>query len=129
MWMRPLFMLANLPSWPAATFITSHVNRSVKKLEFVATMRFGYGILLMPLTWLIWAGLAALAAPDGWGWLSAAVMWIWGQGGSRLHAWAQSKLHDLRDRRDGEAFWTGKTFEPVKAAWQHYLRLLQDGQV
>ena len=58
-WMRPLFLLANLPSWPATAFITSHVNRSVKKLEFVATMRFGYGILLIPLTWLIWSGFAA----------------------------------------------------------------------
>jgi len=127
-WVRPLFMFANLPSWPATTFITSHVNRSVKKLEFVATMRFGYGILLIPLTWLIWSGLAAMAAPEGWGWLAAAAMWVWGQGGSQLHTWAQTKLHDLHDRRDGEAFWNGKKFATVKKAWQHYLDVLQVGQ-
>ena len=123
-WMRPLFMLANLPSWPTATLISAHVQRSVKKLEFVATMRFGYGILLMPLTWLIWSGLAALAAPEGWGWLSASAMWVWGQGGSRMHAWAQSKLHNLRDRRDGEDFWKDQHGIHVRKAWQQYLDVL-----
>ena len=123
-WMRPLFMLANLPSWPTAMLISAHVQRSVKKLEFVATMRFGYGILLMPLTWLIWSGLAALAAPEGWGWLSASAMWVWGQGGSRMHAWAQSKLHNLRDRRDGEDFWKDQHGIHVRKAWQQYLDVL-----
>lgn len=123
-WMRPLVMLANLPSWPTATLISAHVQRSVKKLEFVATMRFGYGILLMPLTWLIWSGLAALAAPEGWGWLAASAMWIWGQGGSRMHAWAQSKLHNLQDRRDGENFWKDQHVVHVRKAWQHYLDVL-----
>lgn len=123
-WMRPLVMLANLPSWPTATLISAHVQRSVKKLEFVATMRFGYGILLMPLTWLIWSGLAALAAPEGWGWLAASAMWIWGQGGSRMHAWAQSKLHNLQDRRDGENFWKDQHGIHVRKAWQHYLDVL-----
>ena len=123
-WIRPLLFLANLPSWPATRFITSFVDRSVKKLEFVATMRFGYGILLLPLTWLIWASLAALAAPQGWGWLAAAAMWLWGQGGSRLHTWAQSKLHDLQDRHDGEVFWNSQDLAPVRQAWGHYLRAL-----
>lgn len=123
-WMRPLFMLANLPSWPTAMLISAHVQQSVKKLEFVATMRFGYGILLMPLTWLIWSGLAALAAPEGWGWLSASAMWVWGQGGSRMHAWAQSKLHNLRDRRDGEDFWKDQHGIHVRKAWQQYLDVL-----
>ena len=123
-WMRPLFMLANLPSWPTAMLISVHVQRSVKKPEFVATMRFGYGILLMPLTWLIWSGLAALAAPEGWGWLAASAMWVWGQGGSRMHAWAQSKLHNLQDRRDGEDFWKDQHGIHVRKAWQQYLDVL-----
>ena len=123
-WMRPLVMLANLPSWPTAMLISVHVQRSVKKLEFVATMRFGYGILLMPLTWLIWSGLAALAAPEGWGWLAASAMWVWGQGGSRMHAWAQSKLHNLQDRRDGEDFWKDQHGIHVRKAWQQYLDVL-----
>lgn len=128
-WMRPLVMLANLPSWPTATLISAHVQRSVKKPEFVATMRFGYGILLMPLTWLIWSGLAALAAPEGWGWLAASAMWVWGQGGSRMHAWAQSKLHNLQDRRDGEDFWKDQHGIHVRKAWQHYLDVLGVRQV
>ena len=69
-----------------------------------------------------------MAAPEGWGWLAAAAMWVWGQGGSQLHTWAQTKLHDLHDRRDGEAFWNGKKFAPVKKAWQRYLDVLQVGQ-
>ena len=131
MWMRPpLFMLANLPSWPAATFITSHVNRSVKKLEFVATMRFGYGILLMPLTWLIWAGLAALVAPDGWGWLAAAAMWVVGARRFSVAHLGPNQTSRPADRRDGEVFWNREEICSCQGkAWQHYLlRLLQDGQ-
>ena len=124
-WMWPLFALANLPSWLTSHFLVRYVNKTVKKLEFVATMRFGYGILIFPLTWLIWAALAGGLAPDGWGWIAASGMWVWGQCGSRIHTWAQSKLHDLQDRRDGQHFWHDKDHEELRTAWQDYLNAVK----
>ena len=48
LWIRPLTVLANLPTWPAQTLVKRLVQRTVKKAEFVPTMRLGYGILALP---------------------------------------------------------------------------------
>jgi len=126
--LAPLTWVANLPSWPMQLFIERFVSKTVRKAEFVSTMRLGYGILLFPLTWLLWSGIAAATAPAGLGWAAAGLMWVWGQGGSRIYAWSQSEGHARRDQTDGEQFWSDAGLNEVRKAWEKYLTLLDLGE-
>ena len=123
----PLTWVANLPSLPTQLFIDRFVSKTVKKVEFVSTMRLGFGILLFPLTWLVWSAVAGLLAPDGLGWAAAGLVWVWGQGGSRTYAWSQSEAHARRDQTEGARFWGDAHFSDVREAWKGYLALLDLG--
>ena len=119
--LTPLAWLANVPTWPTELFIRRFVAKTVRKAEFVSTMRVGYGILLFPLTWVLTSLLAGLLAPDGSGWLAAAAMWVWGQGGSRIFAWSQSEQHARTDAVEGHSFWHDAQRAEERAAWERYL--------
>ena len=125
-WIRPLTWLANLPSLPMETFVRRFVDKTIRKAEFIPTMRLGYGIILFPLNWIVLATLAGWLAPEGWGWMAAGAMWVWGEGGSRWHAWAESHMHDRRDAIDGHTFWHGSSHEAVRKAWAHYLEVVNN---
>jgi 1-acyl-sn-glycerol-3-phosphate acyltransferase len=119
--LTPLAWLANVPTWPTELLIRRFVAKTVRKAEFVSTMRIGYGILLFPLTWFLTSLLAGGLAPDGSGWLAAGAMWVWGQGGSRFYAWAQSEKHGRADAKEGESFWHDNGRVNQRKAWQRYL--------
>lgn len=125
-WLQPLAMLANLPSYPAQMFVTRYVNKTIKKVEFVPTMRLGFGILLFPLSWLLWSVLAGLLAPGGWGWLTAGAVWLWGQAGSRLFAWTTSQIHDRHDALEGQSFWHDPKRSKLRDTWTAYLSLVNN---
>lgn len=116
-----LGMLANVPSWPTEQLIRRHVAKTVRKPEFVSTMRVGFGILLLPVTWLSVSALAASLAPDGQGWLWAGVAWVWGQAGSRFHAWTESEKHTRVDALEGRSFWKDSNRKEEREAWKRYL--------
>ena len=52
-WLHPLDMLANLPTYPAQWFVKRLVQRTIKKAEFVPTVRLGLGIVLFPVWWFL----------------------------------------------------------------------------
>lgn len=108
------------------TFVRRFVDKTIRKAEFIPTMRLGYGIILFPLNWIVLATLAGWLSPEGWGWMAAGAMWVWGEGGSRWHAWAESHMHDRRDAIDGHAFWHGSSHEAVRKAWAHYLEVVNN---
>ena len=124
--LRVLGWLANAPSYPLQWLIQWWVGRTVKKAEFVSTMRLGYGMLLFPLYWMLLALLAGSLAPVGFGWPMAAVIWVWGHGGSHVYAWSTSLVHMVRDRNDGLAFWNASQFEETRKAWTKYVQLLRE---
>ena len=119
--LTPLAWLANVPTWPTELVIRRFVAKTVRKAEFVSTMRIGYGILLFPLTWLLASLLAGLLAPEGSGWLAAGAMWVWGQGGSRFYAWSQSEQHARTDAAEGHSFWHDASRDNERKAWLEYL--------
>ena len=117
-WLRPLAWLANLPSMPGTALIRWWVGRTVKKQEFVSTMSVGYGMFLIPLTWMLWACIGAAMAPQGMGWVTAALLWAWGQAGSKFHDWVVAERHHHQDAVDGKAFWTQPQHRGAREAWQ-----------
>jgi len=123
--LRPLGWVANLPSWPASMLIRWWVARTVRKEEFVSTMSLGYGMLLVPLTWMLWGGIAAAFASPGW--IVFAAMWSWGQVGSKFHDWVVGQNHHHRDAVDGREFWTGSQPAQVtlRNAWLGYWQALK----
>jgi hypothetical protein len=126
LWIRPLTVLANLPTWPAQTLVKRLVQRTVKKAEFVPTMRLGYGILALPCSWLMFSAVAGLMAPTGCGWACAGAMWLWGQAGSRLHDWSATQLHDHRDAVEGHSFWHEHSHAKLREAWMEYLKAVNN---
>lgn len=126
LWIRPLTVLANLPTWPAQTLVKRLVQRTVKKTEFVPTMRLGYGILALPCSWLMFSAVAGLMAPTGCGWACAGAMWLWGQAGSRLHDWSVTQLHDHRDAVEGHSFWHEPSHAKLREAWTEYLKAVNN---
>lgn len=119
-------MLANLPTYPAQWFVTRYVDKAVKNVEFVPTMRLGMGIVLFPLWWFLLSIVAGLIAPAGWGWLTAGVVWFWGQAGSRFLAWSITQKHDRADALDGKVFWHDSRLAKVRDAWTAYLKAVNN---
>lgn len=125
-WLHPLAMLANLPTYPAQWFVTRYVDKTIKNREFVPTVRLGLGIVLFPLWWFLLSIVAGLIAPAGWGWLTAGLVWFWGQAGSRLLAWSTTQRHDRADASDGRAFWHDAGLTKVRDAWKAYLEAVNN---
>ena len=101
-WVRvldPFARLAQLPTWPIAALIRQRVKKKVRKLEFVSTMRMGFAMVLFPPVWLIESAVAGALAPEGWGVVAAAGMWVWGNVGSRLFGRFNDAMHTLARRR------------------------------
>lgn len=124
--LSPLAWVAHAPTLPTEFFIRRHVAKTVKKPEFVSTMRLGIGILLFPLTWLLESILAGAVSPTGTGWFAAGAMWVWGQGGSRFAAWVESERHIQRDAAEGESFWHAPERSEEREAWTNYLSAIRD---
>ena len=128
-WVRllePFARLAQLPTWPIAALIRQRVKKKVRKLEFVSTMRMGFAMVLFPIVWLIQSAVAgALLAPEGWGVVAAAGMWVWGNVGSRLFGRHKDAMHTLQDAEDGQAFWHDPKHSEVRDAWKNYLDALK----
>lgn len=125
-WLHPLAMLANLPSYPAQWFVIRFVEKTIKNRDFVPTMRLGISILLFPLWWFLLSIVAGLIAPAGWGWLTAGLVWFWGQAGSRFFAWSTTQQHDRADASDGHTFWHDSQLAKVRDAWQAYLEAVNN---
>ena len=125
-WLHPLAMLANLPTYPAQWFVTRYVDKTIKNREFVPTVRLGLGIVLFPLWWFLLSIVAGLIAPAGWGWLTAGLVWFWGQAGSRFLAWSTTQQHDRADASDGRAFWHDAGLTKVRDAWKAYLEAVNN---
>ncbi len=125
-WLHPLALLANLPTYPVQWFVTRYVDKRIKNREFVPTMRLGLGIVLFPLWWFLLSIVAGLIAPAGWGWLTAGLVWFWGQAGSRLLAWSTTQRHDRADASDGRAFWHDAGLTKVRDAWKAYLEAVNN---
>ena len=125
-WLHPLAMLANLPTYPVQWFVTRYVNKTIKNREFVPTVRLGLGIVLFPVWWFLLSIVAGLIAPAGWGWLTAGLVWFWGQAGSRLLAWSTTQQHDRVDTSDGRAFWHDAGLAKVRDAWKAYLEAVNN---
>ncbi|MEE2837668.1 MAG: 1-acyl-sn-glycerol-3-phosphate acyltransferase [Bacteroidota bacterium] len=127
-WVRlldPFARLAQLPTWPIAALIRQRVKKKVRKLEFVSTMRMGFAMVLFPTVWLIESAVAGALAPEGWGVVAAAGMWVWGNVGSRLFGRFNDAMHTLRDAEDGRAFWHDPQHSDVREAWKNYLEALK----
>ena len=114
-------MLANLPSYPAQMLVNYCVKKTTKNAEFVPTMRLGFGVVIFPLSWLVFSLLAGLFAPLGSGWLTAGFVWLWGVAGSRFFAWSTTQEHDLRDASDGRSLWHDDSNGALRQAWTVYL--------
>ncbi|MAA97026.1 MAG: hypothetical protein CMN86_01915 [Stappia sp.] len=125
-WLHPLAMLANLPTYPAQWFVTRYVDKTIKNREFVPTVRLGLGIVLFPVWWFLLSIVAGLIAPAEWGWLTAGLVWFWGQAGSRLLAWSTTQQHDRADTSDGRAFWHDAGLAKVRDAWKAYLEAVNN---
>ena len=123
--MNPLARLAQLPTWPIAALIRRWVKKKVRKLEFVSTMRMGFAMVLFPTVWLVESAVAGALAPEGWGVVAAAGMWVWGNVGSRLFGRFNDAMHTLRDAEDGRAFWHDPQHSDVREAWKNYLEALK----
>ena len=127
-WVRlldPFARLAQLPTWPIAALIRQRVKKKVRKLEFVSTMRMGFAMVLFPIVWLIQSAVAGALAPEGWGVVAAAGMWVWGNVGSRLFGRHKDAMHTLQDAEDGQAFWHDPKHSEVRDAWKNYLDALK----
>ena len=127
-WVRlldPFARLAQLPTWPIAALIRQRVKKKVRKLEFVSTMRMGFAMVLFPLVWLIESTVAGALAPEGWGVVAAAGMWVWGNVGSRLFGRHKDAMHTLQDAEDGQAFWHDPKHSELRDAWKNYLDALK----
>ena len=127
-WVRlldPLARLAQLPTWPIAALIRQRVKKKVRKLEFVSTMRMGFAMVLFPIVWLIQSAVAGALAPEGWGVVAAAGMWVWGNVGSRLFGRHKDAMHTLQDAEDGQALWHDPKHSEVRDAWKNYLDALK----
>lgn len=125
-WLHPIAMLANLPTYPAQWFVTRYVDKTIKNREFVPTMRLGLGIVLFPVWWFLLSIVAGLIAPTGWGWLTAGLLWFWGQAGSRFFAWSTTQKHDRADALDGQAFWHDSGMAKIRDAWKAYLKAVNN---
>jgi hypothetical protein len=121
----PLACLAHAITWPALAMVKWWVHRSVRKPEFVSTMRLGYGIVLLPVWWLFMCAAAAAMAPEGLGWLAAGATWFWGQAGSRFYGWHVSAMFQEKDAKGGQIFWNDDAFAEVRSKWTAYLEVLQ----
>ncbi len=121
----PLAILAHASTWPAMALVKWWVKRSVRKPEFVSTMRLGYGIVMLPLWWVFTCALAAALAPEGLGWLAAGATWVWGQAGSRFYGWHVSAMFHEKDAKEGQTFWNDDAFAEVRSKWEVYLKTLQ----
>ena len=127
-WVRlldPFARLAQLPTWPIAALIRQRVKKKVRKLEFVSTMRMGFAMVLFPIVWLIESTVAGAFAPEGWGVVAAAGMWVWGNVGSRLFGRHKDAMHTLQDAEDGQAFWHDPKHSELRDAWKNYLDALK----
>lgn len=120
-WLQPISMLANLPSYPAQMLVNYCVKKTTKNAEFVPTMRLGFGVVIFPLSWLVFSLLAGLFAPLGSGWLTAGFVWLWGVAGSRFFAWSTTQEHDRRDASDGRSLWHDDSNGALRQAWTVYL--------
>jgi hypothetical protein len=121
----PFARLAQLPTWPIAAVIRQGVKKKVRKLEFVSTMRMGFAMVLFPVVWLIESAVVGALAPEGWGVVAAAGMWVWGNVGSHLFGRFNDAMHNLRDAEDGQAFWHAPQHGEVRDAWKNYLNALK----
>lgn len=121
-----LAWIANLPTWPAMKGIQHRVKRMVSKDDFVATLSVGLAIIFYPIIWLLWAGVGGWLAPEGWGWMAAAGMWIWGQAGSKFHDHVQGLRIQHRDANNGQVFWNDPSQAKAREAWSNYLSILHE---
>ena len=102
------------------------MNKTIKNVEFVPTMRLGMGVLLFPVWWFLLSIVAGLIAPSGWEWLTAGLVWFWGHAGSRFLAWSTTQQHDRVDAYDGHTFWHESGLEKVRDAWTAYLEAVNN---
>ena len=78
-----------------------------------------------PLVLVAIVAVAGALAPEGWGVVAAAGIWVWGNVGSRMFGRFNDAMHTLRDAEAGQAFWHDPQHSDVREAWKNYLEALK----
>jgi len=118
----PISWIANAPT-AIQQYLINRRGDKIKALEFRSTLKVVSAMFIYPLSWTLIAILAGIYTPQFW--MGFLGVWTWATFGNRFYGWLQGHLHDHRDALEGRRFWETEGSSDLRAAWTHYIKMIQ----